>query len=102
MNYVNTGANVLVNGDFETGNLSSWTQFCATNGNCQGTDDRYGQITGSSCRTGSFCYVDKCDGYDYLVQSFPTVSGGHYNVSFYLKLNNNGAPDRYVYVLLNT
>ncbi|CAF1316528.1 unnamed protein product [Adineta ricciae] len=99
--YGNTGVNVLANGDFETGNLSNWTQFCATNTNCQGTNDRYGQITGSSCRTGSFCYVDKCDNYDYLVQSFPTVRGGQYIIVFYLKLNNDGAADRYVYVLLN-
>ncbi|CAF1159872.1 unnamed protein product [Adineta ricciae] len=100
--YVSTGTNVLANGGFETGNLSNWTQFCATNTNCQGSNDRYGQITGSSCRTGSFCYVDKCENYDYLVQSFPTVSGGQYIINFYLKLNNNGGTDRYVYVLLNT
>ncbi|CAF1000565.1 unnamed protein product [Adineta steineri] len=34
VNHTNTNADVLTNGNFETGDLSGWTQYCNTNVNC--------------------------------------------------------------------
>lgn len=99
VNYTNTSTNVLVNGGFEAGTFSGWTQYCATSTNC-GSATRYGQLTTGVCNSGTYCYVDKCETNDYLVQSFSTVTGGYYVISFYLKLYASGGSDRYVYVLL--
>ncbi len=93
VNYTNTSTNVLVNGGFETGTFAGWTQYCNTNANCGGTN-LFGQITTNPCQAGSYCYVDKCDqggSVDYLIQSFPTVIGDYYIVSFYVRagLANN-------------
>ncbi|CAF3051006.1 unnamed protein product [Rotaria sp. Silwood2] len=93
--------NILVNGGFETGDFTGWTQYCATNANC-GTND-YGQITTSPCHLGTYCYVDKCgdkNAYDYLIQSFSTVSGNTYILTFYLKVNTD-TMNWFVYVMLS-
>ncbi|CAM2711098.1 unnamed protein product [Rotaria socialis] len=92
-------ANILVNGGFSTGTLTGWTQYCATNANCGGTGTKYGQLTTSTCQTGSYCYVDKCDNYDYLIQSFTTKIGNYYIISFYLRIYANGGPHS-AYVML--
>ncbi len=89
VNHTNTSTDVLINGDFENGTLMGWTQYCATNSNC-GTG-YYGQLTNSTCYSGSYCYVDKCDNYDYLTQSFVTVSGDYYLISFYLRIYSSGS-----------
>lgn len=101
VNRTNTNANVLVNGNFELGSLTGWTQYCATGSNCGGGSN-VGQITSSSCFMGSFCYVSKCDTgtrYDYLSQSFSTVIGESYVISFHLRVKDAG-DNRRAYVLL--
>ncbi|CAF3710172.1 unnamed protein product [Rotaria socialis] len=92
-------ANILVNGGFSTGTLTGWTQYCATNANCGGTSTDYGQLTTSTCQTGSYCYVDKCNNYDYLIQLFNTTIGNYYIISFYLRIFANGGP-HLAYVML--
>ncbi|CAF1645870.1 unnamed protein product, partial [Rotaria magnacalcarata] len=84
-------ANILANGGFETGDFTGWTQYCNNNTICGGTGE-YGQLTNSPCQAGTYCYVDKCgnkNGYDYLYQSFSTISGNYYLIAFYLKANKN-------------
>ncbi len=93
VNCTNTRTNVLINGGFETGNFTDWTQYCATDANC-GTGN-YGQITTTACYSGTYCYVDKCNQhpgtpYDYLIQSFTTVIGDHYTLSFYFRVYSSG------------
>ncbi|CAF2757735.1 unnamed protein product [Rotaria sp. Silwood2] len=91
-----SNTNILINGGFEMGNFTGWTQYCATDANCGGTGTNYGQLTTSSCKSGTYCYVDKCDNgghFDYLVQSFPTVIGNYYSVAFYLKIYSSGGSD---------
>ncbi len=85
VNHTNASTNVLINGGFDMGNLTGWTQFCATDGNC-GTGD-YGQLMTGLCYAGNYCYMDKCNGAsqsDYLIQSFNTANGDYYIISFYL------------------
>jgi hypothetical protein len=98
VNCTNTSTNVLINGGFETGTLTGWSQYCATDVNCGAGD--YGQITTTACYSGTYCYVDECNqgiSYDYLFQSFTTVIGDYYILSFYLKNNNpGGAQTAYV------
>jgi hypothetical protein len=89
VNCTNTSTNVLINGGFEVGNLTGWSQYCATDANC-GTGN-YGQVTNTDYYSGTYCYVDKCGGsFDYLFQSFNTTIGDYYILSFYLKNNNPG------------
>ncbi|CAF3929744.1 unnamed protein product [Rotaria magnacalcarata] len=88
-----TNTNILVNGNCDQGSFIGWTQFCATNTNC-GTGD-YGRLTSSPCRSAAYCYMDKCNNggyYDYLLQSFNTVTGNYYILSFYIRAYVNGGP----------
>ncbi|CAF4049426.1 unnamed protein product [Rotaria magnacalcarata] len=88
-----TNTNILVNGNFDLGSFIGWTQFCATNTNC-GTGN-YGRLTSSPCRSAAYCYMDKCNSggyYDYLLQSFGTVTGNYYILSFYIRAYANGGP----------
>ena len=101
VNRTNTNTNVLINGNFETGDLTGWTQYCATTANCAGALF-FGRVTNTSCYMGKYCYVDKCDinnRFDYLTQSFTTVIGESYIVSFYLRLFSSGG-GRMAYVSL--
>jgi hypothetical protein len=95
VNHTNVDMDVLINGGFETGSLTGWTQYCATNANC-GTG-YYGQVTtGAACYSGTYCYIDKCTPYihfDYLIQSFTTVSGDYYIISFYLMNVGGNGPE---------
>lgn len=83
VNDLNTSTNVLTNGDFETGNLTGWSQYCNNDVNCKSTGYYAHTITGS-CYSGIYCVYDSCDKYDYLFQSFSTVIGHYYSVSYYL------------------
>ncbi|CAM4777583.1 unnamed protein product [Rotaria magnacalcarata] len=85
-----TNTNILVNGNFDQGTLNGWTQFCATDANCG--NGNYGQLTNSPCRSAPDCYVDTCSGsnFDYLLQSFGTVPGNRYIVSFYMEVFASG------------
>ncbi|CAF4158657.1 unnamed protein product, partial [Adineta steineri] len=104
-NHTNANANVLINGDFETGNLNGWTQYCNTTTNCDaGSTGNYGHTvpTGSGpCYSGSYCVFDSCKNTDYLEQSFSTVIGDYYIISYYIRNgNNNDAGPLAMYVTL--
>jgi hypothetical protein len=102
VNHTNANTNILINGGFEMGNLTGWTQYCATDANCGGSGTKHGQLTASPCYSGTYCYQDKCyptGHFDYLVQSFSTVSGDYYLISFYLKIFASGGPEL-AYVML--
>ncbi len=80
VNDTNSNTDILINSRFEIGNLTGWTQYCATDVNCGGSGTNYGQITSTTCYAGTNCYVDKClqgYGFDYLVQSFSTDIGNY-------------------------
>lgn len=89
--------NLIVNGDFEAGNTTGWTQFCNTAANCNA--NRSGQVTKNSCYAGTYCFVDICENFDYLQQTFSTIVNHVYIISFYLKITKTGV-DRPMYVLL--
>ncbi len=97
VNHTSVQTNVLINGGFETGDLTGWTMFCNTSSNCNGA--YYGQVTTNQCYQGNYCYKDYCHNYDYLTQSFTTVSGDSYLISFYIMPNANAAP-QVIYVTL--
>ncbi len=96
----NTSTNVLINGGFETGDFMGWTQYCNTTANCDDMNPgvHYGHLITSSCYSGGYCYMDGCMHYDYLVQSFPTVTGDYYLISFYFRAFNIGP--QVIYVML--
>ncbi len=100
LNHTNASTNVLINGGFDMGNLTGWTQFCATNPNCGAGD--YGQLKTGVCYAGTYCYMDKCNPssrFDYLIQSFTTVNGDYYIISFYL-MNVGGGGGQWMSVTL--
>jgi hypothetical protein len=84
---VNTSSSLLINGGFDTGDLTGWTAYCNTSSNCGGV--YYVHIVGSPCQAG-FCVYDSCQNWDYLEQSFTTVIGDYYLVSFYLRSGATG------------
>ncbi|CAF4073570.1 unnamed protein product, partial [Adineta steineri] len=91
VNHTNANANILTNGGFETGDLSGWTQYCNTTANCDtASSGNYAHTTTSSCYSGTYCVYDSCKNTDYLEQSFSTVPGDYYVISYYL---NTGTTD---------
>lgn len=76
---------LLMNGDFESGSfLYSWT-INRSYGGCSSTSS-HAAIVQSSCRTGSYCLRDGCNGgTDAVSQSFLVTSGNIYYISFWLK-----------------
>jgi len=97
VNHTSASTDILINGGFDTGDLTGWTQYCNTTINCDG--NYYGQVATSPCYSGGYCYVDKCGNYDYLLQSFSTMIGDYYLVSFYFRAYANGGPQT-IYVTL--
>jgi hypothetical protein len=97
VNHTNTNTNVIINGGFETGNLGGWTQYCNTTSNCNGT--YYSHVVTTSCYSGTYCVSASCLNYDYLVQTFSTVIGDYYLVSYYLRIYNIGGNET-IYVLV--
>jgi hypothetical protein len=97
VNHTNASTNVLINGGFETGDFTGWTQFCNTAGNC--VAGYYGHISTNSCYTGTYCFYDSCQNYDYLTQSFATVIGDYYLISYYLRCGATGGGSN-IYVFL--
>ncbi|CAF0838255.1 unnamed protein product [Adineta steineri] len=101
VNHTNANANVLINGDFETGNLNGWTQYCNTSANCDyKSTGYYAHTITSPCYAGTYCIYDACKDTDYLEQSFSTVAGDYYFISYYIRIE----PDTYgpwqIYVTL--
>ncbi|CAF0799233.1 unnamed protein product [Adineta steineri] len=98
VNHTNANADVLINGGFETGNLTGWTQSCNTAANC--VAGYYSHTVTSPCFTGSYCVFDSCKNTDYLQQSFSTVPGDYYIISYYLRNGNTDAGPIAMYVTL--
>jgi hypothetical protein len=97
VNHTNTNTELIINGGFETGDFTGWTQYCNTTSNCNGA--YYAQVTTSPCYSGTYCCAVKCTNFNYLVQSFSTVVGDYYLISFYLRIDSTGGP-RMAYVML--
>lgn len=84
---------LLVNGGFESGNLTGWQVVCSST-NCGGVG---GSLTESNCHTGSYCYVGACAGaYDFLRQSFNVIRGQMYTLSFWIMTAGNPQQAAYV------
>ncbi|CAF1507759.1 unnamed protein product, partial [Didymodactylos carnosus] len=84
------GTQVLVNGGFETGSFSPWI-YSYPNGH-GGTYGRIDHNTYSYAHTGYYYYADGCYSYtDYLSQTFATVLGDLYVISFYIFQDGGGA-----------
>lgn len=86
---IGAGVQMLSNGGFETGSLSPWVRS-TPNGACTGTEaaptTNVGSSRGGAPKTGSYYLVDgstSCA--DQIRQSFTTVQGRIYNISFWLK-----------------
>ncbi|CAF0855657.1 unnamed protein product [Adineta steineri] len=92
VNDMNSSTNVLINGDFETGNLNGWSQFCNTDANCKTT--QYAHTVSSPCYAGTYCVYDACQNFDYLYQSFSTVVGHYYLISYYLRGGGTGGSEK--------
>ena len=77
----NSSQQLLINGGFETGDLTGWNN---TAGSCSG----YSSYVGSSsffAHTGSGYYYGRCNGdCDIIRQTFATIVGATYNISFWL------------------
>ena len=77
---------ILQNPGFENSSISpvGWVQWCQNS--CSG-GSQPGQVTSSNCRnvSGVLCYKDRCDnGFDFLGQTFSTIIGRTYRISFWL------------------
>ncbi|CAF1100912.1 unnamed protein product [Adineta steineri] len=74
----------IINGGFETGNLTGWNYT----GNCDFNVNRGLAYPGSSyAKSGSWYYYDRCAGNmmgDTISQTFSTIAGGTYTISFWL------------------
>lgn len=89
---------LLINGDFETGNLSPWT--LTSSSSCQSSSG--GIVTNSPCTYGHFCYEDGCkQESNFLRQQFNVIAGEMYVISFYLKLGISTGATAFVNVTLS-
>ncbi|CAF1343939.1 unnamed protein product [Adineta ricciae] len=80
------GVQMWQNGGFELSPLTKYYTYCNPNGAASS-----GSISPSCPRSGSYSFKDGSVTYsDYISQSFSTVVGGMYNISFWL--SNLGAP----------
>ncbi len=93
---------LLLNPNFDnsTTDLIDWTQYCTdtcTNGAVGG-----GQVTNSTECISTECYVDHCHGagaIDFLSQTFSTMNGHIYTISFWIKNYGSGSnASTYAYV----
>ena len=74
--------NLVVNGGFETGNFSSWTQFGSSNSGYPG----YTGITSGGAPQGSlFAYFGPVSSTGGISQNFTTVIGQVYTISYFLQ-----------------
>jgi hypothetical protein len=73
------------NFDNSTTALTGWTQYCTST--CTGATSTGGQVTtGGNCLSTN-CYMDYCHGgmdIDFLSQSFVTILGHVYTISFWI------------------
>ncbi len=71
---------LIINGGFETGNLNGWNY----SGSCfVFTGQAY--YGSNYAKTGNYYYYDRCSQYgDTISQTFPTIAGDTYVISFWL------------------
>ncbi|CAF1242016.1 unnamed protein product [Adineta steineri] len=88
------GVELWQDGGFESSPLTSYYTYCNPNG-----ASASGTISTSCVHSGSYSFYDGSVTYsDYLSQSFATVIGGSYNISFWL--SNLGGPTNSALVII--
>lgn len=87
---------LLINGGFEIGNLSSWIYCNPSSSSFPGTlkktsDNFVAQGKTYAAHSGNYYYLDGAVGNaDYLSQMFTTIIGQTYNISFWLYNQGSG------------
>jgi hypothetical protein len=95
-NLASPNTEILVNGGFEMGNLTSWL-YCnqnngSTNGGVKSNSSSFSYLGFNYfSRSGSYYYVGGSNiTTDYITQTFPTNIGDQYLVSFYVLIASSG------------
>lgn len=74
---------MIINGGFETGNLTGWTY--SISGACSGNFGGRVSYDPTKAKSGNYYYYDGCNSRsDKLYQTFSTIAGDTYNISFWL------------------
>ena len=90
-------ANLITNGDFETGNFAGWTVTPAPSGSLIFVDHGLGPDT----TFGAFFGAVGTD-FDSISQTFATTPGASYSLTFFYQVNNTEGPaNNYFNVLWN-
>ena len=90
-------ANLITNGDFETGNFTGWTVTHAFSGSLIFVDHGFGPDT----TFGAFFGAVGTD-FDSISQTFATIPGASYTLSFFYQINNTESQaNNYFNVLWN-
>ena len=82
-----TSANLIVNGDFETGTFAGWTTTPAP----VGSDFGVGPVPPAHDTLGAFFSANGSD-FDSISQSFVTTPGAFYDLSFFYRVDDPGSP----------
>jgi hypothetical protein len=92
-----TSANLIVNGDFETGTFAGWTTTPAP----VGSDFGVGPVPPAHDTLGAFFSANGAD-FDSISQTFVTTPGASYDLSFFYQVVEPGSPpDNGLRVLFN-
>jgi VPDSG-CTERM motif len=92
-------ANLIINGDFETGNLDGWTVTNAASGSHIFVD--HGFIPNPDTTFGAY-FGATAHQFDTISQTFATTPGAHYSLSFFYEvLFTERLADNHFVVLLN-
>ena len=90
-------ANLITNGDFETGNFVGWTVTPAPSGSLIFVDHGLGPDTTFGAFFGAFG-----TDFDSISQTFATTPGASYSLTFFYQVNNTESPaNNYFNVLWN-
>jgi hypothetical protein len=82
-----TSANLIVNGDFETGTFAGWTTTPAP----VGSDFGVGPVPPAHDTLGAIFSANGPD-FDSISQTFVTTPGAFYNLSFFYRVDGPGSP----------
>jgi hypothetical protein len=82
-----TSANLIVNGDFETGTFAGWTTTPAATG----SDFGVGPVPPAHDTLGAFFRANGPD-FDSISQTFVTTPGAFYDLSFFYEIVEPGSP----------